>query len=87
MSMPSIVDRCLPRWSVNVPLFQYAEVFHEKEGIRMFSLAQEGRAAAAFVVFREGEVVPPVEVIHARLRRLFVVGFDDATDAAPTGNA
>jgi hypothetical protein len=63
---------------VNTPLFQYAEVFHEREGIRMFSLAQEGRAAAAFVVFREGEVVPPVEVIHARLRRLFVVGFDDA---------
>ena len=63
---------------MNTPLFQYAEVFHEREGIRMFSLAQEGRAAAAFVVFREGEVVPPVEVIHARLRRLFVVGFDDA---------
>ena len=72
---------------MNTPLFQYGESFHEKDGTRLFSIVQEGRAAAAFVVFREGEVVPPIEAIHARLRRLFVVGFDDATDVAPTGNA
>jgi hypothetical protein len=66
---------------VNTPLFQYGESFREKDGIRLFSIAQEGRAAAAFVVFREGEVVPPIEAIHARLRRLYVVGLDDAPDA------